>query len=42
MTNSAIRSTFIKLSVVIKTFVLSIFERLFYTGFTVVQTAHKI
>ena len=33
--HSAILSPFIKLSVVIKTFVLSIFECLFYTGFTV-------
>ena len=31
----AILSTFIKLPVVIKTFVLSIFERPFYTGITV-------
>ena len=35
--HSAILSTFIKLPVVIKTFVLSIFERRFYTGFTVLQ-----
>ena len=28
-------STFIKLSIIIKIFVLSIFEWLFYTGFTV-------
>ena len=34
--HSAIGSTFIKLPVVIKNFVLSIFEWLFYTGFTVV------
>ena len=34
--HSAILSTFIKLPLVIKTFVLSIFEWLFYTGFTVV------
>ena len=33
--HSAIHSTFIKLSFVIKIFVLSFFERLFYTGFTV-------
>ena len=33
--HSAILSTFIKLPVVIKTFVLSTFEWLFYTGFTV-------
>ena len=33
--HSAILLTFIKLPVVIKTFVLSIFEWLFYTGFTV-------
>ena len=33
--HSAILSTFIKLLIVIKIFVLSIFERLFYTGFTV-------
>ena len=32
---SAILLTFIKLSIVIKIFVLSIFEWLFYTGFTV-------
>ena len=32
---STILSTFIKLPFVIKTFVLSIFEWLFYTGFTV-------
>ena len=35
--HSAILSTFIKLPVVIKTFVLSIFEWPFYTGFTVHQ-----
>ena len=34
--HSAILSTFIKLLVVIKTFVLSIFEWPFYTGFTVI------
>ena len=33
--HSAILSTFIKLPVVIKTFVLFIFEWLFYTGLTV-------
>ena len=33
--HSAILSTFIKLPVVIKTFVLSIFDGPFYTGFTV-------
>ena len=33
--HSAILSTFIELPVVIKTFVLSIFERPFYIGFTV-------
>ena len=33
--NSAILSTFIKLPFVIKIFILSIFEWLFYTGFTV-------
>ena len=33
--HSAILSTFIKLPFVIKTFILSIFELLFYTGFTV-------
>ena len=33
--HSAILLTFIKLPVVIKTFILSIFEWLFYTGFTV-------
>ena len=33
--HSAILSTFIKLSFVIKTFILSIFEWAFYTGFTV-------
>ena len=35
MEHSAIRSTFIKLPFFIKIFVLSIFERPFYTGFTV-------
>ena len=33
--HSAILSTYIKLQFVIKIFVLSIFERPFYTGFTV-------
>ena len=33
--HSAILSTFIKLPIVIKTFVLVYFERPFYTGFTV-------
>ena len=37
MTNSAILSTFIKLSFFIKIFVLSIFEWSFYTGFTEVN-----
>ena len=35
MEHSAILSTFIKLALVIKIFVLSIFEWPFYTGFTV-------
>ena len=35
--HSAILSTFFKLPVVIKTFVLSTFEWPFYTGFTVVK-----
>ena len=35
--HSAILLTFIKLPVVIKTFVLSIFEQPFYTGFTVLH-----
>ena len=35
--HSAILSTFIKIPFVIKFFVLSIFEWLFYTGFTVIQ-----
>ena len=34
--HSAILSTFIKLSFVFKTFVLSMFEWPFYTGFTVI------
>ena len=33
--HSAVLSTFIKLPFVIKIFVLSIFELLFYTGFTI-------
>ena len=37
--HSAILSTFIKLPVVIKTFVLSVFEWPFYTGFTVIEKA---
>ena len=37
--HSAILSNFIKLPFVIKTFILSIFEWLFYTGFTVHKTA---
>ena len=35
--HSAILSTFIKLPFIIKIFILSIFEWLFYTGFTVCQ-----
>ena len=35
MEHSALLLTFIKIPVIIKTFVLSIFEWLFYTGFTV-------
>ena len=38
--HSAILLTFIKLPVVIKTFVLSIFEWPFYTGFTVLLSAN--
>ena len=38
--HSAILMTFIKLPVVIKTFILSIFEWTFYTGFTV--AAHAV
>ena len=38
MEHSAILSTFIKLSFVIKIFALSIFEWPFYSGFTVVNT----
>ena len=37
--HSAILSTFIKLPVVFETFVLSIFEWPFYTGFTVIVIA---
>ena len=37
--HSAILSTFIKLPFVIKIFVLSIFECLFYTGFTILRSA---
>ena len=40
--HSAILLTFIKLPFVIKIFVLSIFEWLFYTGFTVVINGVKI
>ena len=40
-TESVILSTFIKLSFVIKIFVLSIFEWPFYTGFTVVRAPLK-
>ena len=40
--HSAILLTFVKLSVAIKTFVFSIFEWPFYTGFTVYGPAHKI
>ena len=39
--HSAILSTFIKLPIVIKIFVLSIFEWPFYTGFTVVYFHDK-
>ena len=38
--HSAILSTFIKLPFVIKISVLSIFEWLFYTGFTVLKTLY--
>ena len=38
----AILSTFIKLSVVIKTLVSSIFEWPFYTGFTVIASSPKL
>ena len=37
--HSAILLTFNKLQVFIKIFVLSIFERPFYTGFTVIQSS---
>ena len=40
--HSAIFLTFIKLPFVIKTFVLSIFEWAFYTGFTVIFARKKI
>ena len=39
--HSAILSTFIKVPFVIKIFVLSIFERPFYTGFTVVSVTEQ-
>ena len=39
--HSAIRSTFIKLPFVIKIFVLSIFEWLFYTGFNAKPKRYK-
>ena len=39
--HSAKRSTFIKLPFVIKTFVLYIFEWLFYTGFTVYDKKYR-
>ena len=39
--HSAILSTFIKLPFVIKIFVLSIFQRPFYTGFTVISVAEQ-
>ena len=39
--HSAILSTFIKLPIVIKIFVLSIFEWLFYTGFTEILFSEK-
>ena len=39
--HSAILLTCIKLAFVIKIFVLSIFERLFYTGFTVCRRVKK-
>ena len=38
---SAILSTFMKLPFVIKMFVLSIIERPFYTGFTVMMIRHQ-
>ena len=40
--HSAIPLTYIKLPIVIKIFVLSIFEWLFYTGFTVVGTQENV
>ena len=40
--HSAILSTFIRLPFVIKIFVLSIFERPFYTGFTVLSSVWKL
>ena len=39
--DSAILLIFIKLRFVIKTFVLSIFEWLFYTGFNVLENIHN-
>ena len=39
--HSAILSTFIKLPIVIKSFVLSFFEWPFYTGFTVNQNCNE-
>ena len=42
MLHSSILLAFIKLPFVIKTFVLSIFEWPFYTGFTVVSSADKL
>ena len=40
--HSAILSTFIKLPLVTKIIVLSIFEWLFYTGFTVITNPFKL
>ena len=40
--HSAILLTFIKLPFVIKIFVLSIFERPFYTGFTVINSFKSV
>ena len=40
--HSAILSTYIKLPVIIKIFVLSIFEGPFYTGFTVNVISHSL
>ena len=40
--HSAILLTFIKLPFVVKTFVLSIFELMFYTGFTVQNKTHVL